>query len=445
MAQMKKRSIDPKLVKLTHLAITELDRTLETAKGKQDLYDHVGIQLRALDLIAHKLAVPIVEKYSFDELYDARKLQVDYLTWLFLHFPEPLELLDDFLAEKIDIKIGLRAVRIFMHTYHAMRCSSAEDWWFETFERIMLFFIGVGAENRLLSGVLKQPKDEREILKFGKIKSGLLMGEFLDLDGQSTPEIDERVIKLFKTRKHNYPLNLPLNPYRLPSDYDKIANYMEQILSAIRKLNPKNALQMLYDGSLRNFIAKRATDRSKDYIRPGRGFKPYKEIGQTIKRLRVEQGLTQKELASKIGYPIEDIEQIEDGKHWKLYTSTISKIATQLNADIDTIIGGAKIIYTDFQEHDDDSLLKTLQLTYKDSFDSPDYLSPEDQAIHQNPRELALRLFPEGSDERKILEYCLYGNPDKLANELDITPRWLREKRKKVREAIIKELPPLKS
>lgn len=62
------------------------------------------------------------------------------------------------------------------------------------------------------------------------------------------------------------------------------------------------------------------------------------DIGEKIKYLRTEKGITQKELASKLGTSQQNLAQYENGKR-KPKLETIQKIANALNVDPLVLIG----------------------------------------------------------------------------------------------------------
>ncbi len=63
-----------------------------------------------------------------------------------------------------------------------------------------------------------------------------------------------------------------------------------------------------------------------------------KNYGDIISRLRVEQGLTQKELAEKMGIPSTLITDYERGR-LRLHADIISKLATALQVSADELLG----------------------------------------------------------------------------------------------------------
>ena len=66
--------------------------------------------------------------------------------------------------------------------------------------------------------------------------------------------------------------------------------------------------------------------------------------GLKVKRLRLEKGLTQDELAAKSGVPASHISRIEHGKQKTGQISTARKLAHGLNVDVLELIGGPKFV-----------------------------------------------------------------------------------------------------
>ncbi|QEZ68022.1 XRE family transcriptional regulator [Paraclostridium bifermentans] len=86
-------------------------------------------------------------------------------------------------------------------------------------------------------------------------------------------------------------------------------------------------------------------------------------IGANIKKFRKEKGLTQKELAEKIGVSGAYIQQIENNKK-NPSIKTLNKISSALGVTIQELIAGEKqqveIIEKDITQFSTDELLKEI-------------------------------------------------------------------------------------
>ncbi len=61
-------------------------------------------------------------------------------------------------------------------------------------------------------------------------------------------------------------------------------------------------------------------------------------IGKILKQIRLERGLSQSELARRVGTAVSNIHNIESGASKNPGWYTVLKIAKELNADINQII-----------------------------------------------------------------------------------------------------------
>ena len=63
--------------------------------------------------------------------------------------------------------------------------------------------------------------------------------------------------------------------------------------------------------------------------------KPFRQVASEVVRVRCEEGLTQRELAERIGTSVSAISRIESLNYGKVSISTLVKIADALNLELE--------------------------------------------------------------------------------------------------------------
>jgi ribosome-binding protein aMBF1 (putative translation factor) len=91
-----------------------------------------------------------------------------------------------------------------------------------------------------------------------------------------------------------------------------------------RRVSPKSPA-----GSRASDAARRRAHGSAAYRREQRRLAPYEEIARLVIKHRMEQGLTQRELAERMGTSHSAISRIESGRH-KTSTETLRRLAAAL-------------------------------------------------------------------------------------------------------------------
>ncbi|XZN14369.1 helix-turn-helix domain-containing protein (plasmid) [Clostridium perfringens] len=99
-------------------------------------------------------------------------------------------------------------------------------------------------------------------------------------------------------------------------------------------------------------------------------------IGDNIKKLRLFNDLTLKELSKLSGVGVSTISEIESGKISNPKATTLNKIAKVLEVDINTLLGKDETANRFFKSLDDPLILETMRDLYK--------LDKEDQEVIKN-------------------------------------------------------------
>jgi transcriptional regulator with XRE-family HTH domain len=405
--------------------------------------------------LAHWIYRPVVWETSFDILYLAvQRGVIDYWEWLLSFYPE------DVLREAKEVFGQTEAPKVLEKSLYFSSSTghkSVEDWWWETFSNISMRIAGGLAVIRIMQEAAKDPDFPKNklIFNFGDFKPFNGRLSHWGLDGKRDSKEEEALINVFVSKRWNYPIKLidllkdefyysygGSTYTSFGKRYDKTANWFTKIFETISELHPVEALRMYFGGTLRNYIAKRAADRMKNYITAERaqkrGGRSPKEIGQMIRKAREEQNMTLLELASATNYKEGFLKQIEEGKHSKLYNSTILRIANHLNIDTDKVLGRTKTVYIDFQEEaeakgEDEPFIRSIQVTYDDTINWDFVKKIEDKDM----REGLQRLYSEDSTEYKLLEHIFTQSTSRetrkeFANKIRYSERWVREVGKKV-------------
>jgi transcriptional regulator with XRE-family HTH domain len=85
----------------------------------------------------------------------------------------------------------------------------------------------------------------------------------------------------------------------------------------------------------------------------------YKTIGQRIQKAREEAGLSQEELASRLGYTQAALSNYELGKR-RLYLANIEQIAKELNKPLSYFIDDSAIVSNSNQEIPQDETIPEI-------------------------------------------------------------------------------------
>jgi len=412
--------LDPEIKKTIIGAINTLKAFLKTDYTTKDLHEHIGLQLHLMTVLNFEKSPALFdyvkEEASFEELYVATDLINDYIKWLFSLW-EP-EFISKLLKELIDGDFhDFRKLEVVALAYRAKHMKSASLWWFNTFDAVLHFYVGNSAQFRLSKMASEQSSGaDRDVYTFGEYKV-LLSMPFFGFHEPGTKISDIEFINLFEKTNHRKSI---LNDSREDFDFLKA-------LETVRNWTPKDALKMLCDGSLIKFTRKRTYDRMTDDIMKqktaGRGGRSPKEVGEALRQLRVDKNMSIQELAEKTGKSKEFITKLEHGGVKKVYETTIMPIVNILEADFNTIMAGAHVIKTDFQEHDDEDK-KTIHVSYEDQ------TSPEAEAINRELIRVILNILPESSTEHKIINYRLQ-EPDisfqEIADREGMSERGIRK------------------
>jgi transcriptional regulator with XRE-family HTH domain len=390
------KKTDPEIARTIQGAINTLEAFLKTDYTTKELYEHIGLQLHLMAVLNFEnspaLFDYVKEEASFDELYAASELINDYIKWLFSPW-EPefiLKLLEKFMESNPG---DFRKLEVSALAYRAKHMESASQWWFNTFDAVLHFQVGNSAQFKLSKTASENASDADEIVyTFGKYRILLSMPFFFPEIGTKSGDVE--FISIFE--KSNYRKSI--------LDDSGEGFDILKALETVRKWTPKEALKMLCDGTLFKFTRKRTYDRITDDIMKqktaGRGGRSPKEIGESLRQLRLDKNMSVQELAEATGKSKEFISKLERGEIKKVYETTIMPIVNILEADFSTIMGGISKIGTDFQEPEDDEE-KAIRVSYENQESS--------EAATEN-RELIsiiLDILPESSTEHRILTYHL--------------------------------------
>jgi len=429
------KKIDPEIKKTIYGAINTLEAFLNTDYTTKEIAEHVNLQVHLmtfLNLQNSPALFDYIEEASFEELYGAKNLINDYIKWLFS--PWESELILELHEKVMDSPMGFKKLETAALTYRAIHMESATEWWFNTFDAVLHFHVGNKADFRLSKIAAEQSSDaDKVVYTYGNFKTLLAMG-FLGFPEPGTQNVELEFLNLFEQAK--YRKNIPVTRY----EYSNKRFDFVKAHESVGKWNPKEALKMLCDGSLFKFTRHRTYDRMKDTLMKqktaGRGGKSPKEIGDKIRRFRLDKNMSIEDLAEASGKAKEFITKLEQGEIKKVYDTTIMPIVNILEADIDTITGKVSVIKTDFQEHDDEDK-KTIHVSYEDQ------TTPEAEAINRDLISLILNILPESSTEYKIVKYRLQ-EPDisfqEIADRVGMSTRGVRKAWDRVKKQAITAL-----
>lgn len=427
--------MNPEIEKTIIGAINTLKAFLNTDYTTKEMAEHVDSQVHLMAVLNFQNSPALfdyIEEASFEELYAAQNLISDYIKWLFSPW-EP-ELILELHKKVMDSPMGFKKLETAALTYRAIYMESATEWWFNTFDAVLRFQVGNKADFRLSKIAAEQSSDaDKVVYTYGNFKTLLAMG-FLGFSELCTKNVEVEFLNLFEKAK--YRKNIPVTRYEYSDDKFDFLKAHE----TVGKWNPKEALKMLCDGSLFNFTRHRTYDRMTDTIMEQktarRGGKSPKEIGEKIRKLRLDKNMSIEELVNASGKTKEFITNLEQGDVKKVYETTIMPIVNILEADINDIMGKVRVIKTDFQDHDDEDE-KTILVSNEDQADL------EADVINKELISLILNILPESSTEYKIVKYRLQ-EPDisfqEIADREGMSERGIRKAWERVKKQAITAL-----
>ena len=433
---------------LTKKALEEFDQF----RGKPDLtlksfMEQVDLQLQAMEALSLSLADDLVKGANFGDLQEAAlDLPNNYTAFLISHYN-----IEKLLSDIHDLggEYTFRKLELLTHGYRALKFDLSIKWWWETFTRVFLFVTGKLAMMRLISEPTRKPQflQNMAIFNYGDFKPFNTHWTEFGLKGKRTLDSEDAVPRIFSTRKHPFGLTDLLSSEFLSSYQrfdldDKTADYMAQIFEGISDLRPIEAYQMFFDGTLRNYIAKRATDRIKNPLvkkdAQKRGGRSLEEMGEIIRNLRVARNIPQSEIASVLKCTKEDIAHIEEGRITQLDRSILSEIARYFGVDIKKITMAYDTIFdTDLRKKKDGNSathVESLQISVNDSIESP-MSDLEGEVIAKDLKNQLMDLYPKNSLQRKILTHIEDGyTQEEFAKKLKVSLSWIEKNMKEIRE-----------
>lgn len=75
--------------------------------------------------------------------------------------------------------------------------------------------------------------------------------------------------------------------------------------------------------------------QDSDFANEWDASKPFRQVASEVSRIRCEKGLTQKQLAERIGTSVSAISRIESLNYGKMSLSTLIKIANALEVELE--------------------------------------------------------------------------------------------------------------
>jgi hypothetical protein len=259
------------ILQSTQLAIRDLHRAVKNLTFT-DLYKYIGLQLQIIYKINSHLHESlfdyILNEASFDELYEAEKLSSNYNNWIFSTLkPETAsELLESYKFHECE-----RTILAF----HAMNVKSLTDFWFTLLEADLYRQVGLWAGITISAISAKRSKKDWFVYNnIGQFKKIMFMEYF------GCPTIpDKKISEIFPKVKAARNIPLPdkitkkdtrfdhFNRTDIATGYDRAATYIEEMFKYARSLDPKEALQQLFEGQLHGYTKHRAKSRLKDVIK----------------------------------------------------------------------------------------------------------------------------------------------------------------------------------
>jgi hypothetical protein len=235
------------LIKLTYNAKKAFSQDIQ---DKSNFIKKFPTHIEAMELIASSLHSPGISKGPFDKLFYLTEIVFqEYWEWIFSHFPTQIR--EKQLDRCLNSQDVLEAMGKYEHVVYLYRATKLSSSWWDIFENLSIRVMAELALAAILIEAYVKPEYRKN-----KIIADYI--QFPDRRGELNDEIGKILQSEAKRKKRR----------KLYDDEYPEEDYIYRAYMLLQKKGKYDGLQRLYDGSLKNYIAKSArffSDEEKKY------------------------------------------------------------------------------------------------------------------------------------------------------------------------------------